>query len=137
MLKADGIAETEKEGGAAIVTASVSVVVRLPDTPVIVAMAVTGAAELVAVNVSVLLVVVLAGLKDAVTPGGSPETESVTALEKPESGMTLITVLPLVPGATESDDGDAARLKAGELATPVKLLISVWPAGVPQPVARS
>ena len=42
-----------------------------------------GAAVLLAVRVKVLVVVVVAGLKEAVTPLGSPEADSATPLLNP------------------------------------------------------
>jgi hypothetical protein len=49
------------------------------------------------VSVRELLVLVLAGLKAAVTPLGSPDADRFTALLKPLWQATLIVVLPLVP----------------------------------------
>lgn len=60
---------------------------RLPDVPVIVRVDVPGAAELLAVKVSVLLPVAGLGEKEAVTPLGSPETERSTLPLKPYCGL--------------------------------------------------
>ena len=49
-----------------------------PEVPVMVTMLVPGAAVLLAVKVSVLLLVAGFGEKDAVTPLGSPDADSVT-----------------------------------------------------------
>jgi len=51
---------------------------KFPDVPVIVTVAVPVAAVLLAVSVNVLALVVLAGLKDAVTPVGKPDADRLT-----------------------------------------------------------
>ena len=65
-----------------------------PDVPVIVTVEVPTVAVELAVNVSTLVLVVLAGLNDAVTPVGSPDAERLTLLLKP---FNLLTVTVLVP----------------------------------------
>ena len=62
--------------------------VRLPNVPVRVAVYCPTAAELLAVSVSVLLPVVGFGVKDAVTPAGSPDTERLTLPVNPYWGFT-------------------------------------------------
>jgi hypothetical protein len=69
--------------------------VRLPDVPVIVTVAGPTVAVLEAVRVSVLLVVALAGLKDAVTPAGRPLAERATDPLKLFSGVTVMVLAPL------------------------------------------
>ena len=54
-------------------------------------------AVLDAVRVRVLLVVALAGLKDAVTPAGRPEAERATDPAKLLSGVTVMVLVPLAP----------------------------------------
>jgi len=76
---------------------TVVVLVRLPEVPVTVTVAVPVVAELLAVSVKVLLLVVLAGLNDAVTPLGSPEADKLTLLVKPFAGATVIVEVPLLP----------------------------------------
>jgi len=77
-------------------TVSVSVVValRLPEVPVIVAVAFPFFAVALAVRVSVLAEVAGSGLKEAVTPFGSPEAASVTLPEKPFAGVMVIVLVP-------------------------------------------
>ena len=75
----------------------VVVCVKLPDVPVIVTVAVPVVAVLLAVKVTVLLVVVLAGLKDAVTPLGSPDADKLTLPLKPFTGLTVMVLVPLPP----------------------------------------
>jgi len=80
-----GEADSEKFGTAAALTVSVTVVVcvKLPEVPVIVTVAVPVVAVLLAVRVRLLVPVVLAGLKLAVTPDGSPEADKLTLPVKP------------------------------------------------------
>ena len=66
------------------VSVKVAVWVRLPDAPVTVTVAGPTVAALEAVNVSALVVVALAGLKDAVTPAGSPLAEGDRSAEAVE-----------------------------------------------------
>ncbi len=65
--------------------------------PVIVTVDVPVAAPLLAVSVNVLVVVVLLGLNDAVTPLGRPEVDRATLPLKPFCGVTVIVLVPLVP----------------------------------------
>src|SRR5208337_3520707 len=53
------------------------------------------------------------GLKLAVTPVGWPLAERVTAESKPSTAVTAIVEVPLLPCATETDVGDADRVKVG------------------------
>jgi len=63
------------------------VAVRAPDVPVTVTLYFPRAAELLAVNVIVLLPVVGLGAKDAVTPLGRPDAERATAPVNPYWGV--------------------------------------------------
>ena len=63
-------------------------------------------AVLDAVSVNVLLVVVLAGLKDAVTPEGRPLAESATDPAKLLRPLTVMVLVPLVPCTTLADVAD-------------------------------
>jgi len=80
-------------------TVSVRVVValRLPEVPVIVTVAVPFFAARLAVRVRVLVEVAGSGLKEAVTPFGSPEAASVTLPENPLNGVMVMMLLPLAP----------------------------------------
>ena len=80
--------------------------VRLPDVPVMVTVARPRVAVLDAVRVSVLLVVALAGLKDAVTPAGRPDAERATVPLKLLSGVTVTVLVPLAPCTTLADVAD-------------------------------
>ena len=53
------------------------------------------------------------GEKEAVTPAGSPDSESRTAPEKPLKTVTVIWDVPERPWTMESEDGLAFREKSG------------------------
>lgn len=74
--------------------------------PVIVTVAEPIVAELLAVSVRVLVVVVLVGLNEAVTPLGRPEADRLTLLVKPPVGVTVIVLDLLFPRTTLSVLGD-------------------------------
>ena len=71
--------------------------VKLPEVPVRVAVYCPTGAELLAVSVSVLLPVVGFGMKDPVTPVGSPDTERVTLPANPYWGFTRTYDVVVVP----------------------------------------
>jgi hypothetical protein len=132
-----GVADRLNVAVVVMVSARRVVLVRLPEVPVIVIVAVAAAAEALAVSVRVLEVVALAGLNDAVTPAGSPDTARLTAPPKPCCGLMAMVLRPLCPAGTESVEADKDRLNAGALEVPAKVSISGWPEGLPHPVARS
>ena len=66
-------------------------------SPVIVTLKVPAAALAPAFKVNVLILVVLTGLNDAVTPLGRPEALKVTLPLKPFCGTTVTVVPPLAP----------------------------------------
>jgi hypothetical protein len=106
------------------VRATEVVCVKLPDVPVMVTVAAPGVAELLAVSVKVLVVFVLVGLNDAVTPLGSPEAAKLTLPAKPFVGTTVITLGPLVPWARLREVGFAASVKSGSGVT-VRVIVVV------------
>ena len=59
------------------------VFVKLPDVPAMVTVAVPVVAVPLAVRVNVLVLVVLLGLNDAVTPPGKPDADKLTVPLKP------------------------------------------------------
>jgi hypothetical protein len=65
------------------VTAIVVVFVKLPDLPVTVTDAVPVFAVVLAVSVNVLVLIVLVGLKDAVSPLARPDADKLTLPVKP------------------------------------------------------
>ena len=103
-----GEVESVKLGGPVMVSVMRAVLVKLPDVPVIVTVAVAAAALAAAVKVSVLDVVALAGANVAVTPAGKPDAASATVPVNPCCGLTVMVLVPLAPGAIESDGADAA-----------------------------
>ena len=88
----------------------VVVFVKLPDLPVTVTEAVPVAAVLLAVNVNVLVVAVLVGLNDAVTPLGRPDVDKLTLPVKPFCGVTVMVLAPLAPCTIVKLFGDAERV---------------------------
>ncbi len=88
--------------------------VKLPDTPVMVTVTVPVIAVLPAVSVNVLLLAVLLlavllGLNDAVTPLGRPDADKLTLPLKPFCGVTVITLVLLVPCVIVKLLGEAER----------------------------
>ncbi len=91
-LRLLGDAERLKFGPRFTVRAIVVVCVRPPDVPVIVTVKLPVDAVLLAVSVSVLVLVVLLGLNDGVTPLGRPEADKLTLPPKPLCGLTVIVL---------------------------------------------
>ncbi len=87
------------------------VLVKPPDIPVMVTEAVPVAAVLLAVSVNVLVLAVLLGLNDAVTPLGSPDADKLTLPLKPFCGVTVMVLAPLAPWVMLRLLGDAERVK--------------------------
>ena len=87
--------------------------VKLPEVPVMVTVAVPVVAVLLAVNVKALELVALVGLKDAVTPLGKPDAVKLTLPLKPFCGVTVIVLVPLAPCVIAKVLGDAERVKFG------------------------
>jgi len=88
----------------------VVVFVKLPDVPVMVTVAGPVAAVLLAVSVSVLVLDVLVGLNDAVTPLGKPDVDKLTLLLNPPCGVTVMVLAPLAPCAMVKLVGDAENV---------------------------
>jgi hypothetical protein len=93
----------------------VVVLVKLPDEPVMVTVTVPVAAVLLAVRVNVLVLAVLAGLNDAVTPLGKPDADKLTLPLKPFSGVTVMVLAPLAPCAivTLLDEVESEKFGGG------------------------
>jgi len=77
----------------------VVVFVKVPDNPVTVTVTLPVTAVLLAVRLSVLVLVVLLGLNDAVTPLGRPDADKLTLPLKPPCGVTVMVLVPLAPCA--------------------------------------
>ena len=97
MLKLDGDAERLKFGTAVTVREVVVEAVKALDVPVTVTLNVPVTATALALSCSALLPVVLAGLKEAVTPLGKPEADKLTLPLKPLSGFTVMVLKPRFP----------------------------------------
>jgi hypothetical protein len=91
---------------------------KVPDVPVMVTVTVPVVAALLAVSVNVLvlavlLLAVLVGLNDAVTPLGMPDADKLTPLLKPFCGVTVMVLAPLVPCVSVKLLGAAETAKFG------------------------
>src|ERR1700691_1715661 len=134
-----GEAEMVKAGLAVAVTVSETAVVSvvLPEVPLtvmlLVPVAVVAAPAMVIVEVPVPVIEL--GLKPTVTPVGWPEAVKVTAKSKPPVTVLVMVEVPELPCTTETEVGEADRLKPG-VAGPERAAISPL-FGLPQPVTRS
>lgn len=81
-----------------------------PDAPETVTVTVPVAAVLLAASVNMLVLAVLPGLNDAVTPLGRPDADKLTLPLKPPCGVTVMVLVPLVPWITLRLLGEAERL---------------------------
>ena len=118
-------------------TAVVSVVP--PEVPVTVMLYVPATVDeaTVIVRVEVPSPVIEVGLKPTVTPVGWPVAVKETAESKPPVTVLVIVDVPELPCATETEAGEAERLKPGVTGVPRSALIRAAPFGLPQPVAKS
>ena len=91
----------------------VVVLVRVPEVPVTVTVTVPVVAVPLTVSVNVLVPVVLAGLKEGVTPLGRPDADNATLPLKPLSGFTVMALEPLEPCGMVRLLGEAERVKFG------------------------
>lgn len=136
----EGEAEIVKLGVGWEVTVRETVVVSvvLPEVPVSVTVYVPVAVDdaTVIVMVEVPAPVIEVGLKPTVTPLGWPEAESEMAELKPPVTVLVIVDVPEFPCTTETEAGEADRLKPG-VALPASALIREAPLGLPQPFAKS
>ena len=89
------------------------VFVKLPEVPMMVTGTVPVVAVALAVSVKVLVLVVLPGLKEALTPLGSPDAVKLTLPLKPFSGVTVMLLVPLPPCVRLRLPEDAERVKLG------------------------
>ena len=81
--------------------------------------------------------VIEVGLKTTVTPVGWPAAVKETAESKPPVTVLVMVDVPELPCATETEVGEAERLKPGPGEVPVSVLIRPVPFGLPQPLAKS
>ena len=113
----------------------VAVRVKLPEVPVMVTVNVPVVAVLLAVSANVLVAVAGFGLNDAVTPLGRPDADRLTLPLNPFSGVTVIALVPLLPGVRLTLPGDAERKKFG--VDDGQLFTRLAALTVPIPVAKS
>src|SRR5580700_2763079 len=111
----------------------------LPAVPVTLMLYVPGAVDgpTVIVMVEVPAPVIEVGLKPTVTPAGWPVADKAMAALNPPVTELVIVEVPALPCATETEAGEAERLKPGVLELPASALIRAAPFGLPKPVARS
>lgn len=113
-----GDADNAKLGWAEAFTVSEIVVpsLRLAETPVIVMVAVPVVAAEPAVRVMTLEVVAGFVPKDAVTPAGNPDAESVTLPANPFEGVIAIVLVPPAPWVIVRllGEGESSKLGAPE-----------------------
>lgn len=94
-------------------------------------------AATVSVMVEVPAPVMEVGLKLTVTPVGCPLADKAMAESKPPLTVLVIVDFPELPCATETEVGEAERLKPEEVEPPSKAVIRAAPFGLPQPAAKS
>lgn len=85
----------------------------LPEWPFTVTLKLPVGVPLLALSIRALEVGVVAGLKDAVTPSGSPVAERSTFPLKPFSPITRMVLLALLPALSTSELFDVERLIVG------------------------
>lgn len=99
----------------------------VPLVPVMVTVADPEAAVLEAAKVTVLVVVLVAGLNDAVTPAGRPPALNVTTPVNPPTGRTVSVLAALDPAVTDRLAGLAVSVKpAGGVRFTVRLIWTTW-----------
>jgi hypothetical protein len=96
-LSLAGEAPKVKLGGAFTVRLMVTEVDDAPEVPTTLNVLVPRAAPDATANVATLVVAVVAGLNEAVTPAGRPEVLSVTLPLKPVLSLTVMVLVPLAP----------------------------------------
>ena len=79
--------------------------------------------------------VIEVGLKTTVTPVGWPAAVKETAESKPPVTVLVMVDVPELPCATETEVGEAERLKPGVDVPESAVIRPVF--GLPQPVTRS
>ncbi len=109
--KLDAEGESVKLGGLLTVNATVVLVVRPPEVPLIVTVDVPTVAELLAVSVSTLDPVVGFVPKDAVTPLGRPNSARVTLPLNPPTRATVMVSVALLPWTTDRLDAEGESVK--------------------------
>ena len=129
--------DDSRNPGAWTATVSWVVAVRLPAVPVMVNVVVPGAAELLAVRVSVLVPEVGFVPHTAVTPLGSADVRArLTFPENPPAPVT-VRVVELEPPWLIERLLDEARIQKPGTCGPARASIRPCPLALPHPVTRS
>lgn len=108
---------------------------KAPDEPVTVMVNVPTAAVAFEVSVNVLVLAVLLGLNDAVTPLGRPDIDKLTFPVKLFSGVMVMVLVPLAPCMSVTLLGEAETAKFGPEAGQLFTRLAAF--RVPIPVAKS
>lgn len=118
---------------------TVVVATVLPEVPGTVMRYVPAAADeaTVSVMVEVPAPVIEVGVKPTVTPAGWPDADKPMAELNPPVTVLVMVEFPELPCATETEAGEADRLKPGVDELPASAVIRAAPFGLPQPVAKS
>ncbi len=135
MLRLLGEVEREKFPVGFMTREMVVWFLKVPDEPVTVTVTVPIAAVALEVSVNALVLAVLLGLKDAVTPLGRPDTDKLTFPAKLFSGVTVIVLVPLAPWVIVTLVGEADSEKFGP--EPGQLFTRLAALTLPIPVAKS
>lgn len=81
---------------------------------------------------------IVEGMKVTVTPVGCPLAVKATAPLKPPDTVLEIVDAPFPPCATDTEPGEADKLKLGPVdPPPASAVIKATPFGLPNPVAKS
>jgi hypothetical protein len=81
---------------------------------------------------------IVEGENVTVTPVGWPVAVKATAPLKPPETVLVIVDEPLPPCATDTEPGEADKLKLGPVdPPPANAVINATPFGLPSPVAKS
>jgi hypothetical protein len=107
--------------------------VKLPEDPVIVTIAIPGAAVLSAADSVSVLIPFADGLgeKVAVTPLGSPDATRFTFPVNPHCGTTEMLAVAESPGFKLTVLADGKRVKPDILTSRVRVVVTVWEPDVP------
>ena len=117
-----GEADNVNVGGKITVSATVVLLVRAPDVPVIVTVAVSAAAVLAAVKVTVVWPPLMAP-KLAMTPDGNPEAASATVLLKPFKAVMAMVLVTVAPALRLTLAGVAETVKLAGAATVIAIVV--------------
>jgi hypothetical protein len=111
-LRVLGEAASVKVGTVAV-TLSVAVLFKVPAVPVTVTVELPAVIELAAIRASVPGLLVVAGVKEAVTPLGNPDAVKLMLPPNPFAPVAVSVVVVVLPGVKLTLFGDAANVKLG------------------------